>query len=214
MASANCRWNNCPARLRAALAAWLLQRKTLRTRKLTSLLHLGVVWGFSFYALVNLGDVLEGYLPGYHFPASAGLLTELYRLAADLLSVAVLTGVVWFVLRRQLRPWRAALGFPPQVLLHPAVQAGAIGRDSRIVAGFILLHVGARFLGDALGRGGRWRRSGAALRNSGRAALRRPWCAGCAAATAPFLVAGAGLHRALRALVPATASTRISSWRR
>ena len=139
-----------PARLRAALAAWLLQRKTLRTRKLTSLLHLGVVWGFSFYALVNLGDVLEGFLPGYHFPASAGLLTELYRLAADLLSVAVLAGVVWFVLRRQLRPWRAALGFPPQVLLHPAVQGGAIGRDSRIVAGFILLHVGARFLGDAL----------------------------------------------------------------
>ena len=139
-----------PARLRAAAGAYLLQRKTLRARRMTSVLHLGVVWGFSFYALVNLGDLLEGYLPGYHFPAQRGLVAELYRLAADLLSVAVLAGVLWFVLRRRLRPWRSALGFPPQVLLHPAVRDGAIERDSRIVAGFILLHVGARFLGDAL----------------------------------------------------------------
>lgn len=139
-----------PARLRDMLTASLLQRKTLRIRKLTSWLHLGVVWGFSFYALVNLGDLLEGYLPNYHFPARAGLPAELYRLAADLLSVAVLVGVLWFVLRRMLHPWRAELEFPPQVPLHPKVREGAIRRDSRIVAGFILLHVGARFLGDAL----------------------------------------------------------------
>ena len=139
-----------PARLRDMLTASLLQRKTLRTRKLTSWLHLGVVWGFSFYALVNLGDLLEGYLPDYHFPAREGLPAELYRLAADLLSVAVLVGVLWFVLRRLLHPWRAELEFPPQVPLHPKVREGAIRRDSRIVAGFILLHVGARFLGDAL----------------------------------------------------------------
>ena len=144
-------------RLRDTLTASLLQRKTLRMRKLTSWLHLGVVWGFSFYALVNLGDLLEGYVPGYHFPAREGLLAELYRLAADLLSVAVLVGVLWFVLRRALRPWRAELQFPSNVLLHPKARAGAISRDSRIVAGFILLHVGARFLGDALavaGEGG------------------------------------------------------------
>ena len=93
----------------------------------------------------------KAYLPGYHFPAPAGLLTELYRLAADLLSVAVLTGVVWFVLRRQLRPWRAALGFPPQVLLHPAVQGrGYRTRLAHRGRASSCCTWGARFLGDAL----------------------------------------------------------------
>ena len=47
-------------------------------------------------------------------------------------------------------PSRAALRFHDNVLLHPRAAAGAITADSLVVAGFILLHVGARFLGESV----------------------------------------------------------------
>jgi Fe-S oxidoreductase len=141
--------DHLPRRLWTALVIYLTQRTTLKTRRLTSLLHVGVVWGFTFYFLVNLGDVLEAVLPDYIFLAGAGLLFELYRLAADVLTVAVLVGVIYFIVRRWYLPARRQLQFHDKVLLHPKVQAGGVGQDSLIVAVFILIHVGARFLGQA-----------------------------------------------------------------
>ena len=142
--------DNLPARAWNALVIYLTQRTTLKTRRVTSLFHLAVVWGFTFYFLVNLGDVLEGFFPGYVFLGDLGLIHDAYRLTADVLSVAALIGTVYLILRRWVLPARKQLQFHDNVLLHPKVKAGAIGQDSLIVAGFILLHVGARFLGQSV----------------------------------------------------------------
>ncbi len=140
-----------PARLWRALIVYLGQPTTLKTRRISSLFHLGIVWGFTYYFLVNVLDGLRGFIPDFTDTLrSTGALYDLYRLAGDLLSVAVLVGVVYFILRRFVLPNRKELAYHPNVLLHPRVKAGGITQDSLIVAGFILLHVGARFLGEAV----------------------------------------------------------------
>ncbi len=139
-----------PARLWTALRVYITQQPTLKTRRLTSLIHLGVVWGFTFYFLVNGAEVLEGFLPDYVFLGEAGIVYDLYRLAGDVLSVIVLAGVVYFILRRFVLPNKIELQYHDNILLHPKVKAGAISADSLLVAGFILLHVGARFLGQSI----------------------------------------------------------------
>lgn len=143
--------NQLPRRAVNALVIYLGQRTTLKTRRMTSLFHLAVVWGFTFYFLVNALDVLWGFIPGFEdFLKSLGLVYDGYRFLADILSIAVLVGVAYFILRRYVLPQKAELKFHDNVLLHPDVKAGGIKRDSAIVAGFILLHVGARFLGEAV----------------------------------------------------------------
>jgi Fe-S oxidoreductase len=139
-----------PQRIVHAIFVYLSQNTTLKSRRLTSLLHLGIVWGFTFYFLVNLGDVLEGFIPDYRFLAEAGLVGDAYRLLADVLSAVVIVGVVYFMLRRFVLPNKTDLSYRDNILLHPQVNAGAIARDSLIVAVFILIHVGARFLGQAV----------------------------------------------------------------
>lgn len=143
--------DNLPARLWKALRVYLTQQTTLKTRSITSLFHLGVVWGFTFYFLVNVLDVLNGYIEGFYKSLEdLGLIYNLYRLAADILSVAALVGVVYFILRRFVLPNQRELKYHDNVLLHPRVKAGGITADSLIVAVFILIHVGARFLGEAV----------------------------------------------------------------
>ena len=66
-----------------ALVIYLTQRTTLKTRRITSLFHLGVVWGFTFYFVVNVGDLLEG------FP------TQLF---VTLAGVTLLAGMCWGVI--------------------------------------------------------------------------------------------------------------------
>ncbi len=143
-------WNKLPARVWNALVIYVTQRTTLKTRRLTSLLHLGVVWGFTFYFLINLGDVLQGFIPNYLFLDGSGVIYSAYRLIADLLSIAVLVGVVYFILRRLVLPNKKQLQYHDNILLHPKVKEGAVLSDSMIVAVFILLHVGARFMGEAV----------------------------------------------------------------
>jgi Fe-S oxidoreductase len=141
---------NLPARLWNALVIYFTQRTTLKTRRLTSLLHWGVVLGFTYYFLVNFADTLEGFLPGYRFLGGEGLFSDLYRLFGDILSVIVLLGVAYLILRRFALPSGKQLTYHDNVLLHPKVKQGAITRDSLIVAVFILIHVGARFLGQSV----------------------------------------------------------------
>lgn len=144
------RWDNFLRRAANALIIYLSQRTTLKTRRLTSLLHLGVVIGFTYFFLVNAVDLVYGFVPGFTAPYESNALSDLYRLFADLTSVAVIVGVSYFILRRLVLPSRRELRFRDNVLLHPRVQQGAIRTDSLIVAGFILLHVGARFLGSSV----------------------------------------------------------------
>ncbi|WP_119071783.1 heterodisulfide reductase-related iron-sulfur binding cluster [Aggregatilinea lenta] len=135
--------DNLPRRLWRAVEVAVTQRTVLRARPGTSIMHAFIVWGFLFYALVNVGDVLEGYFDIQFL--GDGLIGGLYRFVADVLSVLVLVGMVYFLLRRF---WikSPALTFHDNVKLHEHVQSG-IRRDSMIVGVFILVHVGARFLG-------------------------------------------------------------------
>lgn len=143
--------NQLPRRAWHALRIYLTQNTTLKTRRVTSLFHLGVVWGFTFYFLVNALDVLVGFIPDFQaWFESTGILYQTYALIADVLSVVVLVGVTYFIIRRFVLPSRRELQFHDNVLLHPKIKAGGIRRDSLIVALFILAHVGARFLGEAV----------------------------------------------------------------
>jgi len=134
-----------------ALALYLTQSRTLKTRRLTSLIHWGVLLGFTYYFLVNALDLLIGFLPGFEAGLTqAGGWYDAYRFFADILTVLVLVGIVYFLLRRFVLPDKAALRFHENILLHPKVAAGAVHVDSTLVAAFILLHVGARFLGESV----------------------------------------------------------------
>jgi Fe-S oxidoreductase len=141
--------DNLPQRAWIALRVYVTQNTTLKTRRVSSLFHLGIVWGFTFYFLVNLLDVLLGFIPNFEETLHQfGILYDGYRLLGDIFSVAVIVGVVYFILRRFVLPARKELTFHDNVLLHPSVKNGAIRQDSLIVAVFILIHVGSRFLGE------------------------------------------------------------------
>ncbi|MDE2774386.1 MAG: (Fe-S)-binding protein [Chloroflexota bacterium] len=145
------RFDGLIRRMLSALAIYLTQRATLKTRPLTSLMHWGVVLGFTYYFLINAIDLLIGFLPDFATRLD-GLASvyDAHRFLGDALSIVVLTGIIYFILRRYALPNRRALEFHDNVRLHPKVTAGGITADSMIVAGFILLHVGARFLGESV----------------------------------------------------------------
>lgn len=112
-----------------------------------SLIHALIGWGFLFFLLVNIAELLQGFLPGYRFLQGTGLLGDLYRLLADLSTLMVLVGILAMGLRRfMLRP--ANLSTRETTFLLPAARAG-IWRDSAIVASFILIHVSARLLSES-----------------------------------------------------------------
>ena len=131
-----------PSRLWRALEITITQRMVFRTRLGTSLMHGFVVWGFLFYFLVNTGDVIEGYFDIEFL--GTGVIGDFYRLIADILSVLILIGMVYFLIRRFLVN-APALTFHDNVKLHPKVMSG-LKRDSLIVGAFIIVHVGSRFL--------------------------------------------------------------------
>ncbi|RPI26298.1 MAG: (Fe-S)-binding protein, partial [Chloroflexota bacterium] len=137
-------WSLAFKRLPSVLAKTISMQPTFRLRLVSSLLHAFVAWGFIYYLLINLGDVLEGYIPNFQF-MGRGTIGNLFRLGGDILSVAVLVGMAALLVRRfVLRD--PALTARNEVLLHPKVRA-SIRRDSAIVGSFILIHVGSRFLG-------------------------------------------------------------------
>jgi Fe-S oxidoreductase len=138
-------WRLAWKRLLNVLGRMVTFQPVFRFRFWSSLFHAFVGWGFGFYVLVNLVEVIHGYLPGFAIP---GVLGDIYRLLADLLSVALLVSVVYFVLRRFVFR-TAALTTRQTTLLSPKARFG-IQRDSAIVAAFIFLHVGAHFVGQSL----------------------------------------------------------------
>jgi len=139
-------WSVVPRRLAGVAAKTITLWPVFRARPIPSLLHAFVVWGFTYYLLVNISDVLRGYLPEFHI-LGRGSLGGLYRLGADLLSVAVLAGMAGLLARRFILRSKS-LQVRETTLLHPKARRG-IQRDSAIVGLFILLHVGGRFLGES-----------------------------------------------------------------
>ena len=133
-------------RLMEAGVKWLSIRPIWKTRTVASLFHGLVAWGFVFYFLVNAGDFLQGYFPIRFLGDNP--IGSLYRFLADIFSVAVLVGMLYFLVRRFVLA-APELRYRENIKLHEKVQAGGIRRDSLIVGLFILLHVGSRFLGES-----------------------------------------------------------------
>ncbi len=140
-----------------ALIDVLLQKPMFRSRPLLSTFHAFIFFGFSFYFLVNITDVLEGFIPGFALIyGGQGILEplpnwpiNLFNLVADVLSVLTLTGMVAFLVRRFIMKDKR-LKFNEGVLLYEPVKKGWVNYDSLIVGTFILIHVGSRFMGQAL----------------------------------------------------------------
>jgi Fe-S oxidoreductase len=150
------RTNFALQRIWEAFARTVTQITVFKNRPIVGFFHSFVFYGFTFYALVNLVDVIEGFFPPHSFDfegiecdvvLSKSIIGGLYRLGADLLGFLVLIGIVFFVWRRFVQKDQLLQRFNDSVLLHPGVKEGGIRRDSMIVAGFIFLHVGFRLFG-------------------------------------------------------------------
>ena len=134
-------------RFTSALIDIALQRPIFKTRPWVSFFHALVFFGFSFYLLVNINDLLEAFVAGWS-TIGGGPVAGVFNLLSDLFSVLVLAGMFLLLLRRFVRKPKV-LEFNPSVKLDSAVQAGGVATDSLIVGIFILLHVGSRWLGTA-----------------------------------------------------------------
>ena len=134
------RFNDISARIARALWIVLTQQSVFKKRPVVSFLHALIFYGFIFYFLVNLVDVLEGF---FGFEARGGL-WNIFNFIGDLLTACVLIGMVGMVIRRRLvKPQDFA--FPENTPVQPEVREG-IFRDSTFVACFILFHVGCRLM--------------------------------------------------------------------
>ena len=119
-----------------------------RFRLFPSLLHALIGWGFLYFVLVNLADLLNAYIPGFRFGENAGLVGDVYRLLADLFGTGVVIGIVGMEIRRFIiRP--KVLTARESIKLDPRARAGIL-RDSAIVAVFIFIHVSSRLLGESM----------------------------------------------------------------
>jgi len=122
-------------------------RTLLRFRLVPSLLHTLIGWGFLYFLLVNVAELLQGYIAGYRFLQNTGILGNLYRTLADISTVAVLVGILGIIIRRFVfKP--SVLYARDNILLDKRARAG-VKRDSAIVAAFIFTHLSARLLTEA-----------------------------------------------------------------
>jgi len=137
------RFDHLGGRIRRALWIVFTQRSVFKARPVVSSFHAAIFYGFVFYFLVNLVDLLEGFTT---FRPRGGA-WDAFNLTADLLTAGILAAVIGLIIRRRLvRPRDFA--YPANVPLQ--AEAGTmILRDSTIVAGFILLHVGCRLMFSA-----------------------------------------------------------------
>ena len=137
-------WRVIPRRLVKVLTRIITFQPVFRLRLVTSIFHGLVGWGFGFYLLVNVLDVVGGYMPGFKIP---GLVGNIYRLLSDVFSISVLVGMVFFLVRRFIFKSKL-LSARDSTLLNPQVRNGIL-RDSAIVGSFVLLHVGSRLAGES-----------------------------------------------------------------
>ena len=117
-----------------------------RFRRIPSFFHAMVGWGFLYFIIVNLQDLLQAFIPNYQF-LGGSIIADLYSLGSDFFSITILLGMAALIFRRFiLRP--ATLSARSDVLLHPKARIG-IMRDSAIVSMFVIFHVGSRFIGES-----------------------------------------------------------------
>jgi Fe-S oxidoreductase len=143
------RSDNLIGRFISALFDVFLQKSIKNARPIVSLFHSFIFYAFSFYLLVNVNDILEAYVDGWTTLGNDHILANLFNLFADIFSVLVLVGMVFFLYRRFVQKPKV-MEFNANVKLHPGVSAGGLKKDSLIVGIFILVHVGSRWLGTAM----------------------------------------------------------------
>lgn len=128
-----------------AISVFLTQKTVFTNRPILSFFHTLIAWAFILYFLVNLGDVLTGYLNDFHF-LRTGIVGNIYRLFVDIFSVLAAISVLGFLVRRFILK-SSKLKIRENVLLQNITITGIL-RDSMIVALFIFFHVGFRFIGE------------------------------------------------------------------
>jgi len=139
-------WNTAFKRLPEVFVRVVSFEPVFRFRFWPSLLHALIGWGFIVFLLVNLSDLIYGYT-GFNLLERTGTFGDVYRLFADLSSVAIIFGLIALSVRRYiLRP--ASLSTRETTLLDPKARAG-ITRDSAIVTGTFLTHNICRFVGES-----------------------------------------------------------------
>lgn len=139
-------WRTVLRRLPIVTLLTISLKDTFQSRKRTSILHGFVAWGFLFYLLINLGDVLEGFFPEFTL-FGMGTVGGLYRLSAEAVSVFIIAAMLLLLLRRFIfQP--SSLKVRADIGLYPKAYEG-LKTDSLIVGLFILFHVGARLLGQS-----------------------------------------------------------------
>ena len=136
-------WKRALLNFPKGLEVFISQRTLFKTRPIIGFIHALVAWGFTLYLVVNIVDVLYGFIPGFHFFPNY-FIGKVYRLFVDIFTVLVLLGVVYFLVRRFIfKDNRLVINKP--VMLNDLAKKG-MRNDSLIVGVFILLHVGSRLL--------------------------------------------------------------------
>ena len=136
-------WKRALLNFPKGLEVFISQRTLFKTRPVIGFIHALVAWGFTLYLVVNIVDVLYGFIPGFHFFPNY-FIGKVYRLFVDIFTVLVLLGVVYFLVRRFIfKDNRLVINEP--VMVNDLARKG-MRNDSLIVGLFIFLHVGSRLL--------------------------------------------------------------------
>ena len=136
-------WKRALLNLPKGIEVFISQKTLFKTRPIIGFIHALVAWGFTLYLVVNIVDVLYGFIPGFHFFPNY-FIGKVYRLFVDIFTVLVLLGVVYFLVRRFIfKDNRLVINEP--VMLNDLAKKG-MRNDSLIVGLFIFLHVGSRLL--------------------------------------------------------------------
>ncbi|MCY4170050.1 MAG: (Fe-S)-binding protein [Bacteroidetes bacterium] len=136
-----------------ALGRWLIMGSMWKTRPVVTVIHSFLAWGFVLYLLVNVIDLVRGYveLPDLLPP----WISQTYRLSVDIASGAVLLAMILLLVRRFIFSGRTVLSHRENILrlneANLSIFHLTVSRDSFIVGVFILLHVGFRLLGESVG---------------------------------------------------------------
>ena len=140
-------WKNAILNFPKGLQVFISQKTMFKTRPVIGFIHAIVAWGFTLYLIVNVMDVLYGFIPGFHFFPDH-IVGKVYRIFVDTFTVLVLFGVIYFLIRRFILNDNKLIVNKP-VMLSEEARVG-MRNDSLLVGLFILLHVGARFLSASL----------------------------------------------------------------
>ena len=92
-------WRNIPKRIPESFIKIITFIPVFRTRLIVSLFHGLIAWGFLYYLVVNLVDLLWGIIPDFHFLGGSKI-GNVYRLGADILTITIWIAMAALLVRR------------------------------------------------------------------------------------------------------------------